>query len=91
MSKEFLQKYIDLYKLTEKQVVDLDDKFGVQIWNSRTPNFYNNYNLIIRRLLVELFQSEEKVDLLENYIFEQIEMTFDELCKALEIDETDKK
>lgn len=90
MRKSQLKEYIDLYRETEKSITDLDDKFGIRIWDSKDSNFYNNYNLMLHKLLVIIFD-EVKVDLLEDYIFEQIEMTFDELCKALEIDETDNK
>ena len=91
MTKEQLKEIIELYKNTESAVIELDDKYGICVWNSDKPNFYNNYNLIIHKFWVILF-GQENTDILEEYIFEQNSLTFDELCNILEIkDETDKK
>ena len=84
MSKNELFEHIELYKKTEKDVTQLDDQFGIRIWDSTKPNFYNNYNLIIHHLLVSIF-GEEHTQLIEEYAFDQIDMTFDELCKILNI------
>lgn len=90
MNKEQLRKHIELYKQTEKSVLELDTKFGINIWDSKKPNFYNNYNLLIHNLLVDIF-GDKKVDILEEYIFEQNYLVFDELCEILNIDETNIK
>ena len=90
MNREQLKKHIELYKQTERSVLELDTKFGINIWDSKRPNFYNNYNLLIHNLLVNIF-GDQNVDLLEEYIFEQSYITFDELCKVLKIDETNIK
>lgn len=84
MNKESLKKHIDLYRLTEKNIQNLYQEHGICVWDSPKPNFYNNYNWIIHCLLLEIF-NEEKVDLLEHYIFNQIDISFDELCNKLEI------
>jgi len=91
MTKKELEKHIKLYKDTEQTVFELDKQFGINIWNSSTTNFYNNYNLIIHNLLVSIFD-DKKVELLEEYIFEQNNLSFNELCNKLNIkDETNTK
>ena len=82
MTKAELKKHIDLYKETEQIITDLDDKYGIKVWDSRYPNFYNNYNLLIHNLLVEIF-GDEKTELLEDYMFDQTDMTFDELYETI--------
>lgn len=88
MTKKELEKHIKLYKDTENAIFELDKQFGINIWDSAKPNFYNNFNLIIHNLLVNIFD-DKKVELLEEYIFEQNNLSFDELCNKLNIkDET---
>lgn len=84
MKKDELNKLIELYKKAESQVQDLDSAFGVNIWNSRNENFYNIYNKIIFKLFEHIY-GVEKEQLLEEYIFKQIEnFTFDDLYNYLE-------
>jgi hypothetical protein len=84
MTKETLTHIIEKYKEAEEQVCEIDDKYGIRIWNSARENFYNKYNYIIFKLFEELYGTN-KTELLEEYIFEQIsEMTFDELYDYLE-------
>ena len=83
MTKDELKNIIEKYKNAENDIIELDDKFGVRIWNSKNENFYNKYNYIIFKLLENIY-GLEKEQLLEEYIFEQIEMTFDELYNYLE-------
>ena len=87
MNKDDLKKHIELYKSTEQTIFELDNKFGINIWNSAKSNFYNNYNLIIHNLLLDIF-GEEKVELLEDFIFDQTNLTFDQLWEILNKDET---
>jgi len=91
MTKQQLLKNIELYKETEKSIFKLDTEFGINIWDSANPNFYNNYNLIIHNLWIEIF-GESNTELLENFVFEQTDMSFDELCENLKVkDETNSK
>lgn len=83
MTKDELKNIIEKYKNAENDIMELDDKFGMRIWNSKNENFYNKYNYIIFKLLESIY-GLEKEQLLEEYIFEQIEMTFDELYNYLE-------
>lgn len=83
MSKDELKNIIEKYKEVEDDVSKLDDKFGICIWNSKKENFYNKYNYIIFKLLENIY-TPEKRELLEEYIFNQIEMTFDDLYNYLE-------
>lgn len=83
MTKEHLKKILDKYKNAENEVVELDNKFGIQIWNSRTENFYNKFNYVIFELISILF-TEQGRELIENYLFDQINITFDELYETLQ-------
>lgn len=84
MTRDELQKHIELYRNTEDIVFELDEKYGINIWNSRNPNIYNNYNLLIHNLLVQIF-GEKNTELIESYIFEESELTFEQLCETLKI------
>lgn len=83
MNKDELKNIIEKYKNAELDVQELDGKFGICIWNSKRENFYNKYNYIIFKLLENIYGTE-KEQLLEEYIFDQIEMTFDDLYNYLE-------
>lgn len=83
MTKEHLKKILDKYKSAENEVFELDNKFGIQIWNSRTENFYNKFNYVIFELISILF-TEQGRELIENYLFDQINITFDELYETLQ-------
>lgn len=83
MSKDELKNIIEKYREVEDDVSKLDDKFGICIWNSKKENFYNKYNYIIFKLLENIY-TPEKRELLEEYIFDQVEITFDDLYNYLE-------
>lgn len=83
MNKDELKNIIEKYREIEDDVSKLDDEFGICIWNSKKENFYNKYNYIIFKLLENIY-TPEKRELLEEYIFEQVEMTFDDLYNYLE-------
>lgn len=83
MSKDELKNIIEKYREIEDDVSKLDDEFGICIWNSKKENFYNKYNYIIFKLLENIY-TPEKRELLEEYIFDQVEMTFDDLYNYLE-------
>lgn len=83
MDKELLKTIIEKYKEAENQVMRLDKEFGIRLWDARENNFYNTYNYIIFKLLESIYGTE-KEQLLEEYIFEQIDnLTFDELFEYL--------
>ena len=82
MEKETLHNIIDKYREAENIITELDGTFGITLWNSKNENFYNKYNYVIFKLFEELF-GEKKREILEEYIFEQNDMTFDELFKYL--------
>lgn len=83
MSKDELKNIIEKYKEVEDDVSKLDNEFGICFWNSKKENFYNKYNYIIFKLL-EYIYTPEKKELLEEYIFDQVEMSFDDLYNYLE-------
>ena len=90
MTKQKLNELIQLYINTEKTVEELDTKYGICIWDSKNPNFYNNYHLIIHNLFVEIF-GDLKTDILEEYLWAQRDISFDKLCDILNINETNNK
>lgn len=83
MTKENLKLLLDKYKESEQEVFDLDNKFGICIWNSKHENFYNKFNYIIFKLLEDMFTTDG-ASLIENYLFQQIDITFDELWECLQ-------
>lgn len=83
MDKDELKNIIEKYREVEDDISKLDNEFGICIWNSKKENFYNKYNYIIFKLLENIYTPEKK-ELLEEYIFDQIEMNFDDLYNYLE-------
>jgi hypothetical protein len=81
MKKDELKNLIERYQFAEKQISKLYLEFGICLWNSRNSNFYNEYNYIISKLLKTIFK--EKSEVLEEYLFDQTSMTFDELYDYL--------
>lgn len=82
MLKENLKKILDCYKKAEKSVTKLDEDYGIRIWDAKNENFYNQYNYIIFSLFQELFGEENRY-LIEDYLFEQKDISFDDLYKIL--------
>lgn len=82
MKKDELKKLIEKYQFAEQQVTKLDDEFGIRLWDSNKPNFYNEYNYIIFNLLEQIYGEANRI-LIEDYIFEQNSITFDELWNSL--------
>ena len=82
MLKENLKKILDCYKKAEKSVTKLDEDYGIRIWDAKNANFYNQYNYIIFSLFQELFGEENRY-LIEDYLFEQKDISFDDLYKIL--------
>lgn len=83
MNKDELRNIIEKYIEAENDISKLDDEFGICVWSSKKENFYNKYNYIIFKLLENIYGPEKK-ELLEEYIFNQVEMTFDDLYDYLE-------
>lgn len=81
MKKDELKNLVERYKFAEQQISKLDHEFGICLWTSRYPNFYNEYNYIISKLFQEIYK--DKSDVLEEYLFDQTSMTFDELYDYL--------
>lgn len=84
MTREKLSEFIDLYRESESIILRLYLEFGIDLYSSNKPNIYNNFNLLIHELLVEIC-GDENTDLLEEYIFQQTTVPFDDLCKKLNI------
>jgi len=82
MKKQHVKKILDRYISAEKEITDLDDKFGIRIWDSRNENFYNKFNYVIFELLDMVFTEKGRM-LIEDYVFNQTNITFDELWERL--------
>ena len=62
--------------------MQLDSEFGITLHNSPDENFYNRYNYVIRKLIENLF-GDIKADLIESYIFDVTDLTFDKLWELI--------
>lgn len=86
MTKKDLENIICKYNSAESEVVELDSRFGICLYNSSSENFYNKYNYVIFKLFEHMFGNEGR-ELIEEYLFEVTNLTFDELCEKLNINE----
>lgn len=82
ITKEEFKKILDSYQAAENQVMQLDSEFGIILYNSPDENFYNRYNYVIRKLFENLF-GDIKADLIEEFVFDETELTFDKLWELL--------
>lgn len=86
MNKNQFKTIIDKCQLAENIIVQLDGEFGINVYNSPKENFYNLYNYVIFKLFEQLY-GEYGRELIETYLFEETDITFDELCIKLNINE----
>lgn len=86
MNKTQFKILIDKYSKAENIVTQLDREFGINLYDSPKENFYNLYNYIIFKLFEQLY-GEYGRELIEDYLFEETNITFDELCIKLNINE----
>lgn len=82
ITKNEFKKILDSYQAAENQVMQLDREFGITLYNSLDENFYNRYNYVIRKLFENLF-GDIKADLIESYIFDETDLTFDKLWELI--------
>lgn len=82
ITKNEFKKILDSYQAAENQVMQLDGEFGITLYNSSDENFYNRYNYVIRKLFENLF-GDIKADLIESYIFDVTDLTFDKLWELI--------
>lgn len=82
ITKNEFKKILDSYQAAENQVMQLDSEFGITLYKSSDENFYNRYNYVIRKLFENLF-GDIKADLIESYIFDVTDLTFDKLWELL--------
>lgn len=81
--KQTLYKILNIYQDAEDTIRHLDKEFGICLYDSNTESFYHKYNYIIRKLFEQLY-GNEKADLIESYVFDDTNMTFDQLYNILE-------
>lgn len=84
MKKQKLKIILDTYREAENQIRLLDMNFGICLYNSNKESFYHDYNYIIRKLFEQIFTNEQ-CDLIETFLFEECDLTFEGLCDRLEI------
>lgn len=84
MTKKELENLICKYNSAESDIIDMNARFGICIYNSEDENFYNKYNYVIFKLFEHMFGDEGR-DLIEEYLFEVTDLAFDELCEKLKI------
>lgn len=81
--KQTLYKILNTYQDAEDIIRHLDKEFGICLYDSNMGSFYHKYNYIIRKLFEQLYGSD-KADLIESYVFDDTNMTFDQLYNMLE-------
>lgn len=86
MTKKELEKIINKYSNVESDMSKLFFDHGINVYNSTCENFYNKYNYIICTLFEHLFGNDGR-KLIEKYVFEDHNITFNELCEKLNINE----
>lgn len=86
MTKKELENLICKYNSAESDIIEINARFGICVYNSQNENFINKYNYVIFKLFEHLFGNDGR-EMIEEYIFEQTDMTFDELCTKLNINE----
>lgn len=83
MTKKELENLIVKYNSAESDIMDMNARFGICVYNSYEENFYNKYNYVIFKLFESIFGYEGK-EWIETFLFEE-SITFDELCEKLKI------
>jgi len=76
MTKENFKKILDRYKKADETVNKLN-ALGVDIW-SKEGSIYDDFNYIIFKLMGEVF-GECNNEIIEDFLFNQTNITFDEL------------
>jgi len=80
ITKEQFKNLIDRYVQGNNKVAKIAT-LGIDIWSAE-KSFYNDYNYVIFRLFAYLF-GEKNGQMIEEYIFEQINIPFDELWEIV--------
>lgn len=83
MNRKELENLIIKYRSAESDIMDMNARFGICVYNSYEENFYNKYNYVIFKLFESIFGFEGK-EIIETFLFDET-ITFDELCEKLEI------
>jgi len=68
INKDETEALLKAWENVEKDVFELDKKFGINIWDSDDESIYNKYNKIIRMFLETQF-GVENADVLEDWVF----------------------
>lgn len=82
MNKQEFAELLSNYLEAEEAIEKLNE-LGVDIWSAE-KTFYHNYNYIIFKLLSYHFGEENK-ELIECFLFGEIEISFEELCERIDI------
>ncbi len=68
INKDETEALLKAWENVEKDVFELDKRFGINIWDSEDESIYNKYNKIIRMFLETQF-GVENADVLEDWVF----------------------
>lgn len=68
INKDETEALLKAWEDAERDVFELDKKFGINIWDSDDESIYNKYNKIIRMFLETQF-GVENADVLEDWVF----------------------
>ena len=68
INKDETEALLKEWENVERDVFELDKKFGINIWDSDDNSIYNKYNKIIRMFLETQF-GVENADVLEDWVF----------------------
>lgn len=84
MNKNQFKKLLDKIIQAENEVSQLVEEHHINYKDAPKENFYNLYNYVIFKFIGVLY-GEYGRELIESFLFENTDMTFDELCEKLEI------
>lgn len=82
MTRSELKTIIDKYQDSERQISELDQKYGIDLFSNEN-GFWNKKEDVINSLFTHLL-GKKGVDLFWDYVFEQ-SITFEELCHDLNL------
>lgn len=82
VNKDEIKALLENWRKVDNTIIELDTKYGINLWDSYVDNFYSQYNKIIRTFLDLLF-NPETADIMEDWTFSETPCDFDELWENL--------
>lgn len=84
MNKKQFKDILEQYIKAEQEVYSLDYDHGIIIYDTDVNNFYHAFRNIIFTLFEAVFGQDGRGQI-EYYLFQENDMSFDELCKKLNL------